>query len=120
MKAKTGQIFHNGSIRYLLVEVRLDQEVDLGRGPVLMQEWGMTEGPGRYAMVISGHRDLGRLWRMLPFDHERAAFAGQEYYPTWKVVEDVGFLETVHHNPGGPFPVKEPWPTGQARIPGHR
>ena len=84
MKAKTGQIFHNGSIRYLLVEVRLDQEVDLGRGPVLMQEWGMTEGPGRYAMVISGHRDLGRLW----------AFEDQEYYPTWKVVEDVGFLET--------------------------
>ena len=71
MKAKTGQIFHNGLIRYLLVEVRLDQEA-------------MPEGPGRYAMVISGHRDLGRLW----------AFEDQEYSPTCEVVEDVGFLET--------------------------
>jgi hypothetical protein len=89
MKAKTGQIFHNGSIRYLLVEVRLDQEAlpELGRG--------------RYAMVISGHRELGRLW----------AFEGQEYYTTWKVVEDVGFLETGetgfletdYYPPGVPF-----------------
>jgi len=97
MKAKTGQIFHNGSIRYLLVEVRLDQEVDLGRGPVLMQEWGMAEGPGRYAMVISGHRDLGRLW----------AFEDQEYSHTCEVVEDVGFLETGFLDtalpPGVPF-----------------
>jgi hypothetical protein len=52
-------------------------------------------------MVISGHRELGRLW----------AFEGQEYYTTWKVVEDVGFLETGetgfletdYYPPGVPF-----------------
>ena len=59
-------------IYYLMVEVRPDDAaLPLG-------------GSGRYAMVIFGHRDRGKLWPVV----------WKEYPAEMRVVEDVWFCET--------------------------
>jgi len=87
VKALTGQIFHNESFRYLMVEVRSDRD---RRGAV-----PIGYSAGHYGMVISrarvipGKNEIGQLWSF-------------PAYRTWKVVEDVWFREiSLVFNPVG-------------------
>jgi len=112
MKVEPGQIVYSpntgalsrlNGIYYLMVEVRPDDAaLPLG-------------GSGRYAMVIFGHRDRGKLWPVV----------WKEYPAEMRVVEDVWFCETDYLTDGQREPAihlaatqVSPWAAWDCLLPG--